>query len=118
VSSRLAIDPFGRLVAVVTAPAVGLEVGMRFLVLGNEIPVAEPVRFSWVGTGTGRAPLPAETPRRNGTGRTNGSTPRKWTDAERAQAVELVANGASWAQAAECLGCSKASVGEWVRAER
>jgi hypothetical protein len=43
---------------------------MRFLVLGDEIPVAEPVRFTSVGMGTGRAPPPrSQTSRRSGVGR-------------------------------------------------
>ena len=39
-------------------------------------------------------------------------------NAENAHALELVACGATWAQAAEAVGASKGSVGDWVRAAR
>jgi Homeodomain-like domain len=35
----------------------------------------------------------------------------------RQRALELVAGGASWAEAARAVGVSKAAVGGWVRAE-
>jgi hypothetical protein len=53
VSSRLALDAAGRRIAVVTAPAAGLEVGMRFVVLGDALKVAEP-GFHFTGARTGR----------------------------------------------------------------
>lgn len=40
-SSRLLLDRHGRLVAEVTVPALGLEVGERFLVLGTEARAGE-----------------------------------------------------------------------------
>jgi hypothetical protein len=49
VSTRLALDADGRRIAIVTAPDVGLEVGMRFVVLANE--VGSEVRFTGTPTG-------------------------------------------------------------------
>ncbi len=48
------------------APDVGLEVGQRFLVLGDSFECAGPGVY-FTGTPTGRPPLPAETLRRNDT---------------------------------------------------
>jgi len=36
----------------------------------------------------------------------------------RQRALELVAGGASWAQAAREVGVSKGAVGDWIRAQR
>jgi hypothetical protein len=61
VSSRLVRSPLGRPVAVeVTTPDVGLEVGFRFAVLGDEC--RRPHGFGFTGEPSGRAPLPDEIP--------------------------------------------------------
>jgi len=120
VSSRLAVDARGRLIVVVTVPQPGLVSGDHFLVLGNEIPVAEPARFTFVGTRTGRPALPADAPARNGNGTNPGarSSPRKWTDEHRAEARRLQAEGLSWSQVAERV-CGdkrfKSTVQLWLR---
>jgi hypothetical protein len=100
---------------VVTTPDVGLEVGTRFLVLGDALPCAE-VGFMFTGAGTGRVPLLAETPRRNGTAQTRREPPRKWTDTHREEARRLQLEGVSWSQIAERV-CGdkryKGTVGVW-----
>jgi hypothetical protein len=117
VSSRLALDAYGRRIAVVTAPAVGLDVGDRFLVLGDALPCAEP-GFMFTGTSTGRSPLPGENPRRNGTVSTQREPPRKWTEAHREEARQLQLEGVSWSSIAEQV-CGnkryKATVGLWLK---
>jgi hypothetical protein len=67
VSSRLGLDSRGRRIVVVTSPSCGLEVGDRFLVLGNTITCDvpdEPGHFFFLGRRTGR-PNGASAPRRN-----------------------------------------------------
>jgi len=120
VSSRLALDGSGRRIVVVTTPTVGLEVGMRFLVLGDALRCGEP-GFYFTGTGIGRMPLPAETPRRNGTARARREPPRKWTDAHRDDARRLQLDGVSWSEIAERV-CGdkryKSTVQLWLKPEK
>jgi DNA invertase Pin-like site-specific DNA recombinase len=41
--------------------------------------------------------------------------PRRFTSEDHARALQLVAAGVSWSQAAREIGCNKATVGDWVR---
>jgi hypothetical protein len=61
VSSRLVRSPSGRVCAVVvTTPDIGLEVGHRFAVLGDEC--RRPHGFGFTGDASGRAPMVDEIP--------------------------------------------------------
>ena len=54
------MDHFGRAIVVVSSPTIiELPVGLRFVVLGNDLPTAA-VGFGWLGKRAGRPPLPAE----------------------------------------------------------
>jgi hypothetical protein len=64
VSSRLALDGKGRRIVVITTPSAAQTIGMRFVVLGDALPCAEP-GFIFTGTKTGR-PNTVTAPRRNG----------------------------------------------------
>jgi hypothetical protein len=117
-SSRIVRSSAGRaLWVIVTAPSLGLDTGTRLVVLGDSLPPAE-VGFSWLGVRTGRPPLLAETPRRNGTAQTRREPPRKWTDAHREEAHRLQLKGVSWSQIAERV-CGdkryKGTVGVWLK---
>ena len=106
-------SPLGRPVAVeITTPDVGLEVGDRFAVLGTEISMTSG-RVQWTGEPTGRAPTLDEpvVPRAG----SHTLERRAWTDADRGRARELWQQGRSWQQIAAEIGCSKASVGAWLR---
>jgi hypothetical protein len=66
VSSRLARDAHGRLVVEVTTSSPGLDVGDRFVVLGDSISVSapdDPGGFAFLGTVTGRVPAVEEAAR-------------------------------------------------------
>jgi hypothetical protein len=61
VSSRLARDLRGRLIVVVTTPSEGLPIGTTFRVLGDSISTGtpgDPGEYFFVGTKTGRFPVP------------------------------------------------------------
>ncbi len=100
-----------------TSPAPELEHGLRFAVLGTEISMTSG-RVQWTGTPTGRPPSledAAAALLRTGT---HALEHRAWSDADRAEARRLQAEGVSWAQIAERV-CGdkryKATVGTWLR---
>jgi hypothetical protein len=70
VSSRLARDDRGRLIVVVTTPSEGLPTGTTFRVLGESISTGtpgDPGEYFFVGTKTGRFPMPPTAIRRGRT---------------------------------------------------
>ena len=116
-SSRLVRSASGRPAYVeITTPAPLLEHGARFRVLGDEL--RRPDGFGFTGAPTGRPPLPqeaADATRKVGVHRAAVT----WTDAHRAEARRLQAEGLSWAAIAERV-CGdkrfKPTVGGWLRA--
>jgi Homeodomain-like domain-containing protein len=112
VSSRLEHTSSGHICAVViTTPLLKLEVGHRFVVLGDLIDHAG--KFKFLGEPTGRAPLPEETRLpRTGTARANGSA---HPEQVRVRALELVDAGASQAQAGAKVGVPRTTVQLWLR---
>ena len=58
-SSRFAADAHGRQIVVVTTPSAGLDVGMRFLLIGNEFTSAQDGVW-WTGYREGRRPTARE----------------------------------------------------------
>jgi hypothetical protein len=113
VSSRLVRAASGRPIAVeITVPAPLLEHGARFAVLGNEL--RRPSGIGWTGQTDARPPTPEEmvVPR---AGMVDKLERREWSDADKERVRELWSAGWSWAQIASKVGCSKASVGTWLR---
>jgi hypothetical protein len=120
VSSRLVRAASGKPVAVeVTVPSAGLEHGVVFRVLGNEL--RRPSGIGWTGETAARPPTPEEAGdavRRGATGPVERAA-RKWTDEHRAAARRLHAESSlSWSQIAEEV-CGdkryKPTVGTWLR---
>jgi hypothetical protein len=116
VSSRLVRAASGRAIAVeVTVPSIGLDHGVLFRVLGDEIGSSG---FRFTGVPTGRPPLPDEAV---GALRRYDRVEREartWTDEDRAEARRLQGEGLSWSQIAERV-CGearyKSTVGGWLR---
>jgi hypothetical protein len=118
-SSRLVRTRHGRVVFVeitTPVPVPELEVGFRFVVLGDEL--RRPHGIGFTGEPTGRAPLPDEAAgarRRVGT-HTKDRLP--WTVEQKRRALELVDAGMSWAAAGREVGAPKSTVQVWVSARR
>jgi hypothetical protein len=120
VGSRLLRAPSGRVVAVeITSPTLpDLEKGYRFRVLGNEIGTRG---FRFTGEPTGRPPLLAESAvARRAVGHHRDAEVRVWTDADKAEARRLQAEGLSQSKIAEAV-CGdrkfRSTVQQWLRPE-
>ena len=117
-SSRLVYAASGRpLYVEVTSPARELDHGLRFSVLGTEISMTSG-RVQWTGEPTGRAPSLEDAATAMLHTGTHALEHRAYTDADRAEARRLQAEGVSWAAIAERV-CGdkryKATVGTWLR---
>ena len=114
VSSRLVRAASGRAIAVeVTVPSAGLEHGHLFRVLGDEL--RRPSGFGFTGEPTGRPPLPEETASvHRHVGRVE-TVARAWTDAHRAEARRLQAEGLSGRRSRSRCAATSGTSRPWER---